>query len=91
MSILRQAITTIRELNRYPRFWQSDHGNKVLLLADAHYSFYCEHKRSEGLDNDAVNSLRVRYCYMFGSSTANIRIESMWMRMIGSQTSTWMV
>jgi hypothetical protein len=91
VSILRQAITTIREFNRCPRFWRSDHGNEVLLLADAHYSFYREHKRSEGLDDDAVNSLRVRHCYMFGSSTANIRIESVWMRMINSQTSTWMV
>jgi hypothetical protein len=28
---------------------------------------------------------------MFGTSTANIKIESTWMRMIGSQTRPWLV
>lgn len=76
VSILRQAVTTIREFNRYPRFWRSNHGNEVLLLADVYYSFYREHKRSEGLDEDTVNSLRVRHYYIFSSSTANIKIKN---------------
>jgi hypothetical protein len=28
---------------------------------------------------------------MFGTSTANIKIESVWMRMLGSQTRPWLV
>lgn len=28
---------------------------------------------------------------MFGSSTANVKTESVWMRMIGSQTGVWIV
>lgn len=91
VSILRQAVTTIRSLGRCPRFWRSDHGNEVLMLADAHFSFYREYKRSQGFTDDEVDSIRVRQCYMFGSSTANIKIESVWMRMIGSQTATWIV
>jgi len=91
VSVLRQALTTIRSLGRCPRFWRSDHGSEVLLLADAHFSFYREHKRSQGLTDDEVDSLRVRQCYMFGTSTANLRVENVWMRMIGSQTATWIV
>jgi hypothetical protein len=91
VSILQQAVTTIRASGRCPRFWRSDHGNETLLLADAHFSFYREHKRSQGFTDDEVNALRVRHCYMFGSSTANIKIESVWLRMIGSLTAIWIV
>jgi|tagenome__1003787_1003787.scaffolds.fasta_scaffold20898812_2 hypothetical protein len=91
VSILKQAVTTIRSLGRCPRFWRSDHGNEVLLLADAHFSFYREHKRSQGISDDIIDSIRVRQCYMFGSSISNIKVESVWMRMIGSQTATWIV
>jgi hypothetical protein len=61
------------------------------VLADAHFSFYREYKRSQGLTDEEVDSIRVQLCYMFGSSTSNIKIESVWMRMIGSQTVTWIV
>jgi hypothetical protein len=91
VSILRQMTAAVRSHGRCPRFWRSDHGNEVLLLADAHFSFYREYKRSQGFSDDAVNSLRVRQCYMFGSSTSNVKIESVWMRMIGSQTAVWIV
>jgi hypothetical protein len=37
------------------------------------------------------DTLKLRDCYMFGTSTANIRIESTWMRMINSQTRPWLV
>jgi hypothetical protein len=61
------------------------------MLAYAHFSFYREYKRSQGLTDEEVDSIRVQQCYMFGSSTSNVKIESVWMRMIGSQTATWIV
>src|SRR5436305_2429 len=80
--------TTVRSLRRCRRFWRSDHGNEVLLLADAHFSFCHEYKTSQGLADDAVDSLRVRQCYMFGSSTANVKTESVWIVSISSNIST---
>jgi hypothetical protein len=55
--ILRQAVTTIRSLRRCPRFWRSDHGNEVLMLADAHFSSYRGYKRSQGLTDEEVDSI----------------------------------
>jgi hypothetical protein len=91
VSILQQGISVIRSFGRCPRFWRSDHGNETLLLADSHFSFYREHKRSQGFTDDEINALRVRHCYMYGSSTSNIRIENVWQRLINSQTAPWIV
>lgn len=91
VSILRQMVLVLETNNKCPKFWRSDRGNEVLLLADSHYSFYQKHRESQGDTLDQVASLPFRSCYMFGSSTANIKIESTWMRMIQSQTKPWQV
>jgi len=90
VSVLRQAITTIKKYGRCPSFFRSDRGKEVLLLADAQFSLYILHKRSIGVADASEDTLRLRDCYMFGTSTANIRIESTWMRMINSQTRPWL-
>ena len=93
VSILRQAATAIKEYGRCPSFWRSDRGKEVLLLADAQYSFFLLHKKAEagGLTPEEEDSLKFRDCYMFGTSTANVKIESTWMRMILHQTRPWLV
>jgi hypothetical protein len=91
ISVLRQMLDTIKHHNRCPSFWRSDRGKEVLLLADSHYSFFRKHKQAEGATLEEVEALRFRDCYMFGTSTANIKVESIWFRMIGSQTRPWLV
>jgi hypothetical protein len=91
VSILRQVVTTFQKYGRCPSFFRSDRGKEVLLLADAHFSLYVLHKKEKGLLPEEEDALRLRDCYMFGTSTANIRIESMWMRMLRSQTRPWLV
>jgi hypothetical protein len=89
--ILWQMVTSIRQYNRCPRFYRSDRGNEHLLLADAHYSFFLEHKRSQGFSEQQLANLKLHHCYLFGTSTENIRIENAWQRMIERQTGEWMV
>jgi hypothetical protein len=91
VSILRQVVAAFREYGHCPAFFRSDRGKEVLLLADAHFSLYVLHKRAEGLSQEDEENLRLRDCYMFGTSTANIKIESLWMRMLRSQTRPWLV
>jgi len=91
ISILRQMLAVVQHHNRCPSFWRSDRGKEVLLLADSHFSFYRKHKEAEGATQEELDTLRLRDCYMFGTSTANIKIESTWMRMIRSQTGPWLV
>ena len=50
--------------------WRSDRGKEVLLLADAHYSFFRKHKEAQGASPEEIDSLRFRDCYMFGTSTS---------------------
>lgn len=91
VSILRQVVTTIKTYGRCPSFFRSDRGKEVLLLADAHYSFYVLNQKAKETCPENPDDLRLRDCYMFGTSTANVRIESTWMRMIRSQTKPWLV
>ena len=84
-------LDTVKYHNRCPSFWRSDRGKEVVLLADAHYSFFRKHKQAEGATPEEVDALQFRDCYMFGTSTANLKIESTWFRMIGSQTRPWLV
>jgi hypothetical protein len=91
VSVLRQGLAAIRSYRRCPSFFRSDRGTEVLLLADAHYSFYTRHKKSQNSPQEELDNLRLRDCYMFGTSTANIKIESVWMRTIRSQTAPWLV
>lgn len=79
-------VTTIQTYGHCPSFFRSDRGKEVLLLADAHYSIYVLERKAKETCPENENSIRLRNCYMFGTSTANIRIESTWMRMIRSQT-----
>jgi hypothetical protein len=75
VGILRQIATTIKEYGRCPSFFRSDRGKEV-LLADAHFSFYVLHKKEEGLLPEAEDTLRIRDCYMFGTSTASFARSS---------------
>jgi hypothetical protein len=89
--ILKQMIKKIRLYNRCPRFFRSDRGRETLQLADIHYSLFLLYKRSQGLTEEQLACIKPRHCYLFGTSTANIRIESTWQRLIARQTGEWMV
>jgi rhodanese-related sulfurtransferase len=91
VGILRQMVTAIKEYDRCPSYFRSDRGKEVLLLADAQFNFYIRHRQALGTCPDDEESLNLRECYMFGTSTANIRIESTWMRMLRHQTRPWLV
>jgi hypothetical protein len=91
VGVLRQVITTIKEYDRCPSFFRSDRGKEVLLLADAQYSFYTLPRKATGTCPEDADTLNLRECYIFGTSTANIRIESSCMRMLRHQTKPWLV
>ena len=82
VSILRQMVITIEAYDRCPFFFRLDRDKKMLLLADAQYSFYVLDQKANGSCPEDKDFLRLRKCYMFGTSTVNVRIENTWMRMI---------
>ena len=91
ISILHQGLSTIRYYRRCPSFFRSDRGKEVLLLADAHFSLFIQKQAAAGATEEELQALRIRQCWMLGTSTANIKVESLWIRMITSQTAPWLV
>ena len=77
IAIAELSVSSDRLLrqSRSPSFFRSDRCKEV-LLADAQFSLYILHKKLTGVANASEDTLRLRDCYMFGMSTANIRIES---------------
>ena len=91
VSILHQMVTTLKAYDRCLSFFRSDRGKEALLLADVQFSLYVLHRKANDTCPDDEDSLRLRKCYIFGTSTANVRIESIWMKMLRSQTKPWLV
>jgi len=62
------------------------------MMADAHYFLYytaCFNDLS--IPDDVFDQISFPDCYIYGKSTGNIRIESLWSRMISSITEQWML
>ena len=68
ISCLRQYLDCIEANDRQPRFVRSDRGGETVMLADAHFQL------QQALESD----LEFRDCYLYGTSTANQRIEAWW-------------
>ena len=81
ISVLRQYLDTIEVLGQHPRFVRSDHGGETVLLASAHHQ----------LQQIAQPDLEFRDCYMYGTSTANQRIESWWNQLSKGLLFRWRV
>ncbi|KAL8739553.1 MAG: hypothetical protein Q9190_007654 [Brigantiaea leucoxantha] len=79
LSCLRQYLDTIKELNRQPRFIRSDRGAETVQLADAHFNL--QHSQEPDLD--------FQDCYIYGTSTANQRIEAWWGQMSKGLIFRW--
>jgi hypothetical protein len=81
ISCLRQYLDCIEIEERQPRFVRSDRGTETVMLADTHYRLLLENEPD----------LEFKDCYMYGTSTANVRIESWWGQMTKGQLFKWRV
>ena len=79
VSVLRGYLDTITALEQQPRFVRSDRGVETGMMAHAHLLL------QQVYDPD----LKIQDCYMFGTSTANTRIESWWPQLGKSCTGKW--
>jgi hypothetical protein len=62
------------------------------MIADAQYYLSKEDKRiSEGLTEEEAAMLPLRDCYIFGTSTSNVRIESWWNQLQRKCLIAWRV
>jgi len=81
VSCFHQFLAAIETEGKQPRFVRSDRGNETTMLAVAHYQ----------LQQDQEPGLIFEDCYLYGTSTANQRIESWWTQLGKQLLYRWRV
>jgi hypothetical protein len=81
VSCLRQFIDCIEGTKKQPRFVRSGRGGETAMLADAHYQ----------LQQDIEPDLCIQDCYLYGTSTANQRVEAWWNQLTKGCLFRWRV
>lgn len=83
VSVLSQYLSTIQAFGQQPRFIRSDpdRRDETSLLASAHHQLQQEYEPG----------LEFQDCYLYGTSTANQRIEAWWGQITHSQLFKWRV
>lgn len=81
VSVLRQFLDVVKEIQRQPRIIRSDRGTETVLLAEGHHRLLRAHDPEISLKD----------CYFYGPSTKNQRIESWWAQLAKEQIFKWRV
>ena len=81
VSVLSQYLIVIRTAGRHPLFLRSDHGSETPLIAGAHHQLHQAHNANIPLPQ----------CYIYGTSTENVRIESWWGQLSKGLLFRWRV
>lgn len=79
VSCLCQFLDCLDCTKKQPRFVRSDRGGETVMLADAHYQ----------LQQDIEPDLQFQSCYLYGTSTANQRIEAWWNQLTKGYLFRW--
>jgi hypothetical protein len=94
VSVIRQYLLVTKLLGKCPNRIRTDAGREVPMMADAHYHLYLQallnEFEAERLTKELLEKACFADCYIFGKSTANIRIEGLWGIMIRQITGQWM-
>jgi hypothetical protein len=75
VSVVHQFLETVKSTGVFPQFVRSDCGGETGMLA------YSQYRLSKSHDP----TVKLSDCYLYGTSTANERIEKWW----ADQTKSW--
>ena len=81
VSVSHQYLTVVLMNERHPRFLRSDHGTETVMIAGAHHELHQAHDLDISLEN----------CYIYGTSTENVRVESWWGQLSKGMVFRWRV
>ena len=81
VSVLRQFLEAVQVVKHQPRIVRSDRGTETVLLAEA------QHKLQKSRHPEA----QLTDCYIYGTSTANQRIEAWWNQLSKGLLFHWRV
>jgi hypothetical protein len=90
VSVAKQFLQAVQEYGIRPRFIRADRGSEVSMLLDLQFNLYRASEVLEGrCARDDVETLSISACSILGKSTANQRIEQIWLRLLVSQLRPW--
>jgi hypothetical protein len=81
VSCLSQFIEVLESTEQQPRFVRSDRGTETVMMADTHYQLQVAYDPNLQFDD----------CYLYGTSTANQRIEAWWLQLSKGLLFQWRV
>ncbi len=87
VSVLGQYLNTLEDIKVCPRYLRSDRGVETPLCANAHHAV----RRHALYKGDQQPELAFKDCYLYGTSTANQRIESWWGQLSKGTLYCWRV
>ena len=82
VSVLRQYLDTIQDIQVMPSIIRSDRGVETPLCANAHFALRKE---------SSYEDLSFENCYFYGTSIANQRIEAWWGQLSKGTLFRWRV
>jgi hypothetical protein len=74
-----------------PQLIRSDRGVETSMMADAHYRLRTAAFLRDGGTGQESEELSITDVWAYGTSTLNVRIESWWGQLAGSETNRWRV
>ncbi len=92
VSVLSQYLAAIETRGTCPNFIRTDKGRETPMMADAQYHlFYQATVAALGIatTEDDLDNACMEDCYIFGTSTKNIRVEGLWGIMFRQQSGQW--
>jgi len=92
VSVIRQYLIAVRAGGICPCFVRTDKGVETPMMADAQLSFFVANalEADPPWEQQELAEISLRDCYLYGTSTANTRIEKLWDNVIEGQTLSWM-
>ena len=87
ISVLKQYLTTVEDLQQMPLILRSDRGGETPLCANAHLELW----RAATYDIASSAKIELSDCYYYGTSTANQRIEAWWAQLSKGALYIWRV
>ena len=84
-SVKRQYCDILQKGFDLPELLRTDHGGETGLLAATHYEL------SNAARTPSAADIAFQDCYLFGTSTANQRIEAWWGQLSQGQLQRWRV
>ena len=82
-SVKRQYCDILRDDYALPKILRTDHGTETGMLAATHYEL------SNAARTNTAKDIAFLDCYLFGTSTANQRIEHWWGQLSKGQVQRW--